>query len=108
MNMINRYIDNQRAYVEKKKAQPLIGFTNALGEIASWRDIAVTFTCSDKKTLNILFCNLNKKNPSILSHFTEDDRLAPETHDLLFSYALDIINENTSITGLRTAILIII
>lgn len=104
MNMINRYIDNQRAYVEKKKAQPLIGFTNALGEIASWRDIAVTFTDSDKKTLNILFCNLYQKKPKIGSTFTEDDRLEPETHDLLFSYALDIINENTSMNNKRVKI----
>lgn len=106
MNMINRYIDNQRAYVEKKKAQPLIGFTNALGEIASWRDIAVTFTDSDKKILNILFCNLYKKKPQIGSTFTEDDRLEPETHDLLFSFALDIINTNSTIADKRTKITI--
>ncbi|TOI00518.1 hypothetical protein [Vibrio parahaemolyticus] len=94
MSTINRYIDNQRAYVAKKRAQPLMGFTNAMGEPASWDDIAVTFTDNDGKTLNILFCNLNRNKPKIGTRFTEDDRLAPDTHDLLFTYALDVLKEN--------------
>jgi len=94
MSTINRYIDNQRAYVAKKKAQPLMGFTDAQGEPASWDDIAVTFTDSDGRTLNILFCNQNKSTPKIGTRFTEEDRLAPETHDLLFAYTLDVLKEN--------------
>ncbi|MDO6620162.1 hypothetical protein [Shewanella sp. 6_MG-2023] len=97
MSQINRYIDNQRAYVAKKKAQPLIGFTNAQGEQASWEDIAVTFTNSDNRTQNILFCNLNRKKTQIGTRFTDEDRLAPEVHELLFTYALDILKENISI-----------
>lgn len=97
MNTINRYIDNQRAYVAKKKAQPLVGFTNTRGEPASWRDIAVTFTDSDSKTLNIFFCNQNRKTPKIVTHFTDDDRLPPETHDILFSYAIDSVGKKTTI-----------
>ncbi|MEZ9370460.1 hypothetical protein AB4140_16785 [Shewanella sp. 10N.286.51.B2] len=97
MSQINRYIDNQRAYVAKKKAQPLIGFTNAQGEQASWEDIAVTFTDSDNRTQNIYFCNLNRKKPQIGTRFTDEDRLAPEVHELLFTYALDILKENISI-----------
>ena len=96
MSNINRYIDNQLAYVAKKKAQPLIGFTNAHGEPASWNDIAVKLTCSDNKRINILFCNLNKNTPNIGTRFTDDDRLAPETHDLLFAYMLDVLKENIS------------
>ncbi|MEZ9537942.1 hypothetical protein AB4160_07080 [Shewanella sp. 10N.286.51.B8] len=97
MSQINRYIDNQRAYVAKKKAQPLIGFTNAQGEQASWEDIAVTFTNSDNRTQNILFCNLNRNRPNIGTSFTDEDRLAPEVHELLFAYTLDILKENSSI-----------
>ncbi|MEZ8867845.1 hypothetical protein AB6F25_22570 [Vibrio splendidus] len=96
MSQINRYIDNQHTYIAKKKAQPLIGFTNAQGEPASWEDIAVTFTDSDDRTQNILFCNLNRKMPKVGTHFTDEDRLAPEMYDLLFTYALDILKENTS------------
>ncbi|MDN3609423.1 hypothetical protein ACFFUP_06440 [Vibrio ostreicida] len=96
MTQINRYIDNQRAYVAKKKAQPLIGFTNAQGEPASWGDIAVTFTDSDNRTLNILFCNLNRKRPKVGTRFTDEDRLPTEMHDLLFAYALDILKKNVS------------
>lgn len=96
MSTINRFIDNQRAYIDKKKAQPLMGFTNAQGEPASWDDMAVTFSDSDGRTLNILFCNLNRKKPNIGTRFTEEDRLAPETHDLLFAYMLDVLKENIS------------
>ena len=104
MKTINRYIDNQRAYVAKKKAQPLMGFTNVQGEPASWGDMAVTFTDSDSKTINILFCNLNKYKPNIGTRFTDDDRLVPETHDLLFAYALDVLKENVSINRKRNKI----
>ncbi|MGL6313206.1 hypothetical protein [Vibrio sp. WXL103] len=101
MTQINRYIDNQRTYVAKKKTQPLIGFTNAQGEPASWEDIAVTFTDSDNRTQNIFFCNLNRKRPKMGTRFTDEDRLAPEMHDLLFAYALDIMKESVSI-GAKT------
>jgi hypothetical protein len=94
MSTINRYIDNQRAYIARKKAQPLMGFTNAQGVPASWDDMAVTFTDSGGRTLNTLFCNLNKNKPNINTRFTEDDRLAPETHGLLFAYTLDVLKEN--------------
>ncbi|WP_026973566.1 hypothetical protein [Aliagarivorans marinus] len=104
MSMINRYIDSQRAYVAKKKAQPLIGFTNAQGEPASWDDMAVTFTDSDSKTINILFCNLNRNKPNIGTRFTEDDRLAPDTHYLLFAYMLNVLKENVSINNKKTKI----
>lgn len=97
MSTINRYIDNQCAYVAKKKTQPLMGFTNSQGEPASWDDMAVTFTDSDSRTINILFCNLNKNFPNIGTRFTDDDRLAPETHDLLFAYMLDVLKENITI-----------
>lgn len=97
MNTINRYIENQRAYFAKKKVQPLIGFTNAQGEPASWSDIAVKFTYSDTRTMNVYFCNQNKKKPKFRMCFTDDDRLTPEKHDMLFSYALDTIKENVSI-----------
>lgn len=94
--MINHYIDNQRAYVAKKKTQPLMGFTNTQGESASWDDIAVRFTDSDGKILNILFCNRNRKKPNIGTRFTEDDRLAPETHQLLFAYTLHVLKGSIS------------
>ncbi|BFL83783.1 hypothetical protein LFREDSHE_22330 [Shewanella baltica] len=97
MSTINRYIDNQRAYAAKKKTQPLMGFTNAQGEPASWYDMAVTFTDSGGRTLNIFFCNLNKNIPKKGARFTEDDRLVPEKHDLLFAYTLDVLKENVSI-----------
>ncbi|MEF1338598.1 hypothetical protein REH81_17715, partial [Vibrio rotiferianus] len=87
-----------------KKAQPLIGFTNAQGEQASWEDIAVTFTDSDNRTHNILFCNLNKNLPSIRTRFTDEDRLAPDMHDLLFTYALDVLKENIGIGYKRNKI----
>ncbi len=96
MTTINRYIDNQRTYVAKMKAQPLIGFTNAQREPASWRDIAVKFTDSNNRIMNIFFCNLNRSAPKFGTVFTDDDRLAPETHDILFSYALDILKKNIS------------
>ncbi|MDH5929368.1 hypothetical protein [Vibrio lentus] len=104
MSQINRYIDNQHAYVAKKKAQPLIGFTNAQGEPASWEDITVTFTDSDNRAQNILFCNLNRNKPNVGTRFTDEDRLAPETHDLLFTYTLDILKENVSINSKRNKI----
>lgn len=104
MSTINRFIDNQRAYIDKKKAQPLMGFTNAQGEPASWDDMAVTFSDSDGRTLNILFCNLNRKKPNIGTRFTEEDRLAPETHDLLFAYMLDVLKENVSQNNKRDKI----
>ncbi|EHC7287583.1 hypothetical protein [Vibrio parahaemolyticus] len=101
MRTINRYIENQHAYVAKKKAQPLLGFTNAQGEQASWDDIAVRFSDSDGKTLNILFCNLNKNAPNIGTRFTEEDRLASDTHDLLFAYALYVLKQNLSLDNKR-------
>lgn len=104
MKTINRYIDNQRTYVAKKKAQPLMGFTNAQGEPASWDDIAMTFTDSDSKTINILFCNLNKNKPNIGTSFTEDDRLAPETHDLLLAYTLDVLKKSVRRNNQRSKI----
>lgn len=96
MKTINRYIDNQRAYVAKRKALPLMGFTNAQGEPASWDDMAVTFTDSGGKTINIFFCNLNKNKPKIGTRFTEDDRLAPEALGILFAYMLDVLKENVT------------
>jgi len=104
LNTINRYIDNQRAYIAKMKAQPLHGFTNAQGEPASWRDIAITFTDNDSKTINILFCNQHRKTKNIGTCFTDEDRLAPETHDILFSYALDVIKKTTTIRNKNTLI----
>ncbi|MEZ9202780.1 hypothetical protein AB4151_10300 [Vibrio splendidus] len=104
MKTINRYNDNQSAYVAKKKALPLVGFTNAQGEPASWDDIAVRFTDGDSKTINILFCNLNENNPKIGTRFTEDDRLAPKTHHLLFAYMLDVLKENVSINNKQAKI----
>ncbi|MGO2356005.1 MAG: hypothetical protein ACTH58_14885 [Marinomonas foliarum] len=97
MNTINRYIDNQRAYFAKKKSLPLIGFTNAQGEPASWNDIAVTFTYDDSRFINFIFCNLKKKLPNKGTPFSDDDKLTPDIHDMLFSYALDVIKENVSI-----------
>lgn len=104
MSTINRYIDNQHAYVAKKKAQPLLGFTNAQGEPASWDDIAVRFTDCDGKNINILFCNINRSRSSIGTRFTDDDRLAPEVHDLLFAYALDVLKKNVSPNSKRTKV----
>lgn len=102
MNTINRFIDNQRAYVAKKKAQPLIGFTNAKGEPASWNDIAVKFTDSDGRSVNFFFCNLNRKLPKMGTRFTDEDRLTSETHELLFAYALDVLKDNISVEHKRT------
>ncbi|QUX95126.1 hypothetical protein C0J08_06700 [Marinomonas sp. CT5] len=96
MKTINRYIDNQRAYIAQKKAQPLIGFTNAQGQPASWSDIVIRFTDRDSRTMNIYFCNKNRKVPRIGTRFTDDDRLVPEIHDMLFSYMLDVIKQNVS------------
>ena len=104
MSTINRYIDNQRIYVAKKKAQPLMGFTNIQGKPASWDDMAVTFTDSDSKSVNILFCNLNRSRSNIGTRFTEDDRLAPETHHLLFAYTLDVLKETTGINHRKNKI----
>lgn len=104
MKTINRYIDNQRAYIAQKKAQPLIGFTNAQGKPASWSDIVIRFTDSDSRTMNIYFCNQNGKVPRIGTRFTDDDRLAPETHDILFSYVLDVIKQNVSIKNKKDKI----
>lgn len=104
MSIINRYIDNQRAYVTKKQVQPLIGFTNTQGEPASWSDIAVNFTDGHKKNINFLFCNLKKNKPSIGTRFTDDDRLKPNIHKLLFAYMLDILKEKTSLGDKRNKI----
>lgn len=104
MTVINRYIENQSAYIAKKKEQPLIGFTNAKGQPATWNDIAITFKDSDHKTQNIFFCNKNKKTPKIGTNFTDDDRLAHEAHDLLFSYMLDVMKENVTINNKKSKI----
>ncbi|EJG0683897.1 hypothetical protein C4H00_RS00375 [Vibrio parahaemolyticus] len=64
----------------------------------------MTFTDNDSKTFNILFCNLNRSNPNIGTHFTDDDRLAPEAHDLLFAYTLDVLKENITINRRRDKI----
>ncbi|QFI38139.1 hypothetical protein FR932_09930 [Moritella marina ATCC 15381] len=96
MAVINRYIVNQQNYITKKMQQPLIGFTNPQGEQAQWDDIAVNFTNAGGITQNIYFNNLNKVSPKFNSTFTEDDRLSQESHQLLFSYTLDVLKENVS------------
>ena len=80
MNNLNRYISNQRTYVDEKQKQPLTGFSNQKGDQATWRDIAVTFTYSWGTKVNFLFNNLNQPNASIRSTLTQDDRLGLEEH----------------------------
>ncbi|MFS1975315.1 hypothetical protein [Vibrio splendidus] len=96
MNNLNRYISNQRTYVDEKQKQPLTGFSNQKGDQATWRDIAVTFTYSWGTKVNFLFNNLNQPNASIRSTLTQDDRLGLEEHQLIFAYTLDVLNEKIS------------
>lgn len=104
MTTLNRYIKNQHAYIEKKRLQPLTGFTNQIGEQASWEDIAVTFTNGSGKTVNFLFNNGNQPRAKFVTTFTEADKLDPESHQLLFAYCLDLINENTNLITKRIKI----
>lgn len=97
METINRFVDNQRRYISKMKAQPLLGFTNAKGEPASWNDIAVKFTDSDNRSINIFFCNLNRKLPRMGARYTKEDRLDRQSHELLFAFMIDMIRENNSL-----------
>ncbi|MGI9920190.1 hypothetical protein [Vibrio owensii] len=97
MSTINRYIINQQAYIAEKKKQPLFGFTTPSGKQATWEDIAVTFTNDKGISINILFNNMNQPNANIDSTFSEKDKLDTDTHHLLFSFALDVLKENTSI-----------
>ncbi|WP_067581827.1 hypothetical protein [Endozoicomonas ascidiicola] len=97
MTTLNRYIANQHTYIEKKKQQPLTGFTNQKGEQATWDDIAVTFTNEAGKTANFLFNNDNQTHARIGSKFNKADRLDAHTHQLLFAYLLDVLKQNVSI-----------
>ncbi|UYM14600.1 hypothetical protein [Endozoicomonas euniceicola] len=101
MTALNRYIDNQHAYIKKKKQQPLTGFTNQKGEQATWGDIAVTFTNEAGVTANFLFNNGYQPNARITSKFNNADRLDAHTHQLLFAYLLDVFKENVSINHKR-------
>ncbi len=93
MSIINRYIDNQLDYIAEKKKQPLIGFTNPTGEQATWDDIAITFTDIKGKKINFCFNNKNQPNANIGSKFTQSDRIETGVHELIFAYALDVVNE---------------
>lgn len=99
--MINRYIANQQVYVAEKKKQPLLGFTTPTGEQATWEDIAIIFTNDKGICIHLLFNNSNQTNARLNSVFTDKDRLDTDTHNLLFSYALDVLKKNTSINTKR-------
>ena len=92
--MINPYIENQKAYINKKKEQPLLGFTTPQNEQAVWGDIAMKLTGSGGREITIYLCNNNRKHPKFGTTFNEEDRLSPELYDLLFSYTLDTLKEN--------------
>ncbi|EGR1698501.1 hypothetical protein R1W14_001001 [Vibrio parahaemolyticus] len=102
MTILNCYIANQHAYIEKKMQQPLMGFTNPKGEQAKWDDIAVKFTNAAGVRMNFLFHNNNNRNARFSSKFTKTDRLNTEMHQLLFAYLLDVLKENTTINTKRS------
>lgn len=106
MTTLNPYIANQRAYIQEKKQQPLIGFTNKEGEQAKWEDNAFTFTYSSGTTANFLFNNDNQSHANINSTLTEEDRLDEELHHLLLSYCLDVLKENINIHNQRAKVFI--
>ncbi|WP_198300684.1 hypothetical protein [Vibrio anguillarum] len=62
------------------------------------------FTDSDSKAINILLCNMNRNKPKIGTRFTDNDRLTPEAHHLLFAYMLDILRGNSSYGSKRSKI----
>ncbi|WP_299136563.1 hypothetical protein [uncultured Vibrio sp.] len=97
MSTINRYINNQHAYIAEKKKQPLLGFTTPSGTKASWEDIALTFTDENNISINFLFNNDSQPNARFKSTFSDKDRLGLDTHHLLFAFALDVVGENVSI-----------
>jgi hypothetical protein len=97
MTALNRYIANQRAYIEKKMQQPLTGFKNQKGEQAKWDDIAVTFTNAAGVKVNFLFNNDNQSYANMGSKLTEKDKLNTETHQLLLAYLLDVLKESVTI-----------
>ena len=104
MNILNRYITNQRAYVTEKKKQPLTGFTNQKGKQATWEDIAMTFTNSQGIRANFLLNNQNQPNAKNSSTFTQCDRLDADTHALLFAYILDVLKEKINSNNKRQKI----
>ncbi len=97
MDLVNRYVVNQHEYVKRKMQQPLIGFTNSKGELATWDDISVKFTNTSGVRKNFYFCNLNVPQPSFTRVFAENERLPLESHRLLFAYLMDVLKESVSI-----------
>ena len=66
MTVLNRYIINQKVFIQKKMQQPLIGFTNNQGNQATWDDIVVKFQNKVGITQNFYF---NNQNSSIINKY---------------------------------------
>ncbi|MFT6926762.1 MAG: hypothetical protein ACJAZP_002382 [Psychromonas sp.] len=101
---LNRFIDNQVAHIKKSQAYPLTGFTNQVGQPASWDDAGWTFTYPDGKRINYFFTNEKVKSANIKSIYSDDKVLASNLRHLLMAYTLDINTENSSIVTKRKKI----
>ena len=100
MTQINRYLTNQRNHIAALRQQPLTGFTNQNGEIASWQDAAWRFVWPDGKLINFFFVDNTKQKISFGSNFSTEQILQEEQRHLLMAYAIELCAGTTSIRNL--------
>ncbi|MGF1761140.1 hypothetical protein L4D76_25110 [Photobacterium sagamiensis] len=90
MTEINRYITNQRNYINALMQQPLTGFTNQQGKPATWDDAAWRFTFPTGKKVDYYFVEHTVKQTNFRSAYRPSQRLPDELRHLLMAYAIEV------------------
>ncbi|MFT6986470.1 MAG: hypothetical protein ACJAT7_002306 [Psychromonas sp.] len=96
MTEINPYIDNQFSYINTLMKQPLAGFTNPKGDMATWDDAALKFSFHSTKSINYYFVYTSIKTRLRFKEFDDSQKLPKKLRHLLIAYAIYLTaNKNT-------------
>lgn len=97
MPSLNRYIDNQIKYLQSIMSLPLVGFTNQLGNTASWADSAWRSDTPQGK-VQYYFINHNIKYPYFKTVYSRSQLLKPHLRHLAMAYTINVNTYNASNT----------
>ncbi|EKO3438046.1 hypothetical protein NTE19_001892 [Vibrio fluvialis] len=90
MNEINRYIDNQRNYINSLKLQPLTNFINQDGQPAKWDDPVIRFVEPTGRVINFYLVNQNVSFCHVRSKYSKSQLLPLDLRHLLIAYAIHL------------------
>ncbi|OLQ69828.1 hypothetical protein BIT28_07545 [Photobacterium proteolyticum] len=90
MPEINRFIENQRNYINDLMQQPLTGFTNQQKKPATWDDPAWRFTSPTGQTINFYFVDHTVKQSDFRTAYRPSQKLPDDLRHLLMAYAIEV------------------